>query len=356
MCATSLGANIFDMAPGLVSLEVVPVGNPDNPGDVQENDSFGSVPYSFRIGKTEITNAQYTVFLNSVHRQWFDELRLWDEFMASSSSGGIIYTPSDPAGQKYQFKLGRGNNPVNYVSWYSAIRFANWLHNGAGVGSDTETGAYTLGPLDEFGRPIDGKGIVRNPAAKWFLPSEDEWYKAAYHKNDGVTGNYWKYPTSTDTMPYSDQSPGSDAPDLSNTANFNRNDDVNNNYNDGYAVTGVDPLLHGVNHLTDAAAYRMSQSPYGTFDQGGNVWEWTEQLFGTDKRWTRGGSWKSENGLAAWEASFVSARTEQVTTGFRVATVALPEPGTVTYGLLGAAFFCIVRRQRSRWGKKCFSK
>ena len=54
--------------------------------------------------------------------------------------------------------------------------------------------------------PIGGT-ITRNPGAKWFLPSENEWYKAAYHKNDGVTGNYWNYPTSTDVLPYSDQPP-----------------------------------------------------------------------------------------------------------------------------------------------------
>ena len=104
-----------------------------------------------------------------------------------------------------------------FVSWYDSIRFANWLHNGQGSG-DTENGAYTL--LGGTPTPSNGNSITRNAGAKWWLPSEDEWYKAAYHKNDGVTGNYWDYPTSTDAVPYSDQPPGSGAPDPSNTANF----------------------------------------------------------------------------------------------------------------------------------------
>ena len=33
--------------------------------------------------------------------------------------------------------------PVNYVDFYDALRFANWMNNGQGNG-DTETGAYTL--------------------------------------------------------------------------------------------------------------------------------------------------------------------------------------------------------------------
>ncbi len=72
-----------------------------------------------------------------------------------------------------------GDKPVNYVSWYDSIRFANWLNNGQGTG-DTETGAYTL--LGGTPTPSNGVSITRNAGATWFLPSEDEWYKAAYHQ------------------------------------------------------------------------------------------------------------------------------------------------------------------------------
>ena len=83
---------------------------------------------------------------------------------------------------------------MNYVDFWDAARFCNWLHNGQGTG-DTESGAYVnIGDHDSF---------ARQPDAKWWIPTEDEWYKAAYHKNDGVTDHYWDYPTASNT--FSDQ-------------------------------------------------------------------------------------------------------------------------------------------------------
>ena len=74
-------------------------------------------------------------------------------------------------------KSGAGNHPVNYVTWFDAIRFANWMNNDQGNG-DTETGAYTLGQLDANGLPVDPDAITRNAGASIVLPSDDEWYKA----------------------------------------------------------------------------------------------------------------------------------------------------------------------------------
>ena len=148
--------------------------------------------------------------------------------------------------------------PVIFVSWYDALRFANWLHNGQGSG-DTETGAYTLdgGTLT----PSNGLSITRNAGALWFLTSEDEWYKAAYHQNDGVTANYFDYPTGSDTAPIAEPPAGG-----SNSANYEQVFDV----------------------LTVGGAYTASDSSYGTFDQGGNVWEWNESLI-LDRRGFEGG-------------------------------------------------------------------
>ena len=66
---------------------------------------------------------------------------------------------------------------MSYVSCFDALRFANWLHNGQGS-SDTENGAYTL--LGGTPMPTNGASVTRKPAATLVLPSEDEWYKAAY--------------------------------------------------------------------------------------------------------------------------------------------------------------------------------
>jgi formylglycine-generating enzyme required for sulfatase activity len=274
--------------------------------------------------------------------------------MGALESGGIVFSSLATSGSKYYTIPGRGNNPVNFVTWYDAIRFANWMHNGQGNG-DTETGAYTLGQSDSiFGTPRNGSVIVRIPGAKWFLPNEDEWYKAAYHKNDGVTGNYWDYPTSTDELPYSDQPPGSDSPDPSNTVNIYKNDAIfDNGYDDGYAVLGATSFPQD-NPLTDVGAYTLALGPYGTYDQGGNIFEWNEILFNSNRRGLRGGSWANTDSSilhASTRISFDGPYIEAAAIGFRVATI--PEPAGITLCL---APLTALSLSRTRWSRRpsCF--
>jgi formylglycine-generating enzyme required for sulfatase activity len=261
--------------------------------------------------------------------------------MTDTVRGGIIFNGGAADGSKYEIKPGRDNYPVVFVSWYDAIRFANWLHNGQRSG-DTETGAYTL--LGGSAIPSNGDSITRNPGARWWLPSEDEWYKAAYHMNDGVTGNYWDYPTSTHAIPYSDQPPGSDAPDSANTANFLKDDGIANGYDDGFAVTGS-PLQVEENYMTAVGAYTPSTSPYGTFDQGGNVREWIEVIVG-GLRVQRGGSWVDGSvSLGAFSSSSGwHPANESGEFGFRVARI--PEPASITLCLAGMLLLMLRKAER----------
>ena len=311
-----------------VTIDMVTVGNPGNAGEVQLEGTFGGVGYNYRIGKHEVTNAQYTEFLNGVDPTGVNTLALYNTNMSSNVNGGINFTGGAGNGTKYEIKSGRDDNPVVFVSWYDSIRFANWLHNGQG-GGDTENGAYTLGALGADGVPTDGSSITRNAGAQWWLPSENEWYKAAYHKNDGVTGNYWDYPTSTDAEPFSDQPLGSDAPTQSNTANFRKDDIIANGYDDGFAVTGSNsPNFSSQNYLTDVGAYVLSASSYGTFDQGGNVFERNEALITASARGLRGGSWNSSSSLNLLASNRFAGSPAGEYIGFRVASV-VPEPSTM---------------------------
>jgi formylglycine-generating enzyme required for sulfatase activity len=306
-----------------VTIETVLVGDADNSDDVHV-DGYGGGPYggvdhNYRIGKTEVTNAQYIVFLNAVADA--DPNGLFNSSMESDLGGGIVRMGS-PGNYEYSVRSnapGKGlagtdytyaNKPVTFVSWYDAIRFANWLHNGQPAGpqidTTTEDGAYNL----------DGPTTVgpRNPSAKWFLPSEDEWYKAAFY--DGATDTYYDYATRSNTAP-------SSTPSTSNIQN-------SANYRAGTAQTPlafVMPFAPDYPH-TDAAAYTMSASPYGTFDQGGNVWEWSEEFFGSTQVGLRGASFNdfSENLLAenALRHDPIGGG-ESLTIGFRVATVASGE-------------------------------
>ncbi len=188
--ATTLG-----MAPRAAALTIptVPVGNAGNADYPYGGITFGAVDHDYRIGKYEVTNAQYAEFLNA--KAASDPFELYERQMGLGPTGlqypysAIIRSGSDGS-YSYATVSGRENWPVGFISYYDALRFANWLHNGQG-GGDTETGAYTIGPLLYEGTsyPISGAYITRNADAKWFLPSESEWYKAAYHQNNGPTSD-----------------------------------------------------------------------------------------------------------------------------------------------------------------------
>jgi hypothetical protein len=179
------------------NIELVTIGSPGNAND---QGGFGVVNYVYHIGQFEVTNFQYAQFLNSVAAT--DEVSLFDIQMESSPHGGIT-RGGTPGTFHYELKPGMATKPVNFVSWYDAARFANWMHNGGGS-ADTEDGAYTL--LGGTPVPDNEARIRRNAGARWFIPSESEWHKAAYF-NAG-TSSYYDYPTGTDLVPIAEPSPG----------------------------------------------------------------------------------------------------------------------------------------------------
>jgi hypothetical protein len=92
-----------------------------------------------------------------------------------------------------------GDKPVNYTSWYDAARFSNWMTNGQGSGG-TESGVYTFDGVDSI------SAITRdlNNPNQVFIPTEDEWYKAAYHQpaaQGGDSDDYWLYATQSNSVP-----------------------------------------------------------------------------------------------------------------------------------------------------------
>jgi sulfatase modifying factor 1 len=328
-----------------ITIPTVPVGNTGNAGDVQPDGTFGAVAYDYLIGTTEVTVGQYTAFLSAVAAT--DTYGLYNPSMATNLHIAGISQSGSSGNYTYNV-IGSPNKPATYVSWGDAARFANWLHNGQPTGvqgpGTTEDGAYTLnGAVTNAAL----NAVTRNSSAVWFITSEDEWYKAAYHKNDGVTGNYWDYPTSTDSVPYSDQPPGSDAPTQSNTANFYSNDGLANFYNDGFAVTGAISPSSSQNYLTDVGAYALSTSPYGTFDQGGNIFEWNEFLYAPPTtRGLRGGSWANDSNTLSASFRFsvgLYPTDERHWVGFRVATV--PEPSTGVLAIVAYGFLWVLRKR-----------
>ena len=303
--------SLFASPAAAVNINWVTVGDAGNTADTS---GFGTVTTTYRISETEVTNTQYAEFLNAVDPTGANALGFYNSNMTEdATNGGIGFDVTNPVGTRYLPKLGFTDKPVNYVSFYDALRFTNWLHNGQGSG-DTETGAYTL--LGGTETPSNGTSVTRNAEATIFLTSEDEWYKAAYYAAASTT--YFEYPTGSDTQTSCDANPL-----LSNAANC------------GGAVGGV----------SDVGAYTASASPAGTFDQGGNVWEWNEAIIGGSLRGQRGGAFSRDPMfLAASERNAGLPTFEDDSMGFRVASV-VPEPGTgllLLTGLLAAA----------RWGRQ----
>jgi len=300
-----------------IVIDTVPVADSENVADTRYvTPGYGAVGYEYRIGKYEVTAGQYTEFLNAVAKA--DTYGLYNVAMWSSSYGcKIQQSYADGVGYSYTVAPGYENRPVNWVSYWDSCRFANWLHNGQQGAGTTETGAYTMTTGGMNANTID-----RNGNWKWAVTSEDEWYKAAYYKGGSTNAGYFNYPTSSDSAPTSESPPGGD----NNSANFH----------DALAYT------------TAVGSYTGSDSPYGTFDQGGNVWEWNEAVisdqFGS-YRGLKGVAFKFDGG--DMHASYRSGSSGYPTTendflGFRV--VEIPEPATMVVLALGGIGMLVRRK------------
>lgn len=332
-------ANVFDLGAGYRNLETVTVGDPGNFGQLSgegaggygPNRYCGSVDYSYNIGTYEVTAKQDRDFLNNKAKT--DLYGLYSEYMArpTDAYGCNIQRSGTSGSYTYSVALDWANRPVNYVSYWDACRFANWLGNGQGDG-DTETGAYTLGGYTG----VDGGAIVRNAGANWAVTSEDEWYKAAYYMGGGTNSGYWKYATGSNNMPSNKVT----NPDSGNAANYIP---TNGDY---YSISG--PY-----YRTNVGEFERSSSAYGTFDQGGNVWEWTEAVVYQDPNYSgrgmRGGSFYSGAGSLLGNFRHYSpygSAYESDCIGFRVSQV-IPEPSSILVLAGGLVSLIGIRRRRA---------
>ena len=316
-----------------VNIETVSVGNPGNAGELSGGCAggygpdriCGAVDYTYNIGKYEVTAGQYTEFLNAVAAT--DTYGLYNTNMWSSSYGCKIERTGSSGSYTYSVASDYANRPVNYVSWGDAARFANWLHNGQPTGaqglSTTEDGAYYLNGATSIAALL---AVNRNSNWKWAITSEDEWYKAAYY--NPAASNYYDYPTSSNTAP------GRDLNDVSgNNANY-------------YSSSGPYPI-DSPYYTTVAGEFQNSDSPYGTFDQGGNVWEWNEAVLYGSYRGLRGGSFGyNDSYLHAASRGYDNPSFEFDDFGFRVSEV--PEPTSLAILAFGGIGMLVRRRGLGR--------
>ena len=292
MTQLSAQADTFGTSGNEFTIDFVNIGNTGNAADTT---TYGAVPYEYRasiyeISQNDITKATASGMSNVTAGAWSN------------------------------------NQPAANISWYAAAAFVNFLNTNSG-----KTAAYNLTFTTNWSMALwsseqawtaGGTNLYRNKDAFYFLPSENEWYKAAYYNPGG--SNYFLYPTGSDTAPTTVAS-GTNA----GTAVYNN-------------AASVPAIVDSAGGL----------SPYGTMGQGGNVFEWNESAFdgsnssSSENRALRGGSWLvNEAGLSSSGRFFDDPVDDFYDIGFRVASV--PEPSTYALVLLGAGAVYLWKRRKS---------
>ncbi len=273
------------------------------PGMLADASTYGAVGYNYRIGQKEVTLDQ------------FAKARAADSLI-SNGNEGYWNTGGRTVGLA---------GPASYVSAYEAMKFANYLTTGSAI-----SGAYTFNAGGTTLLGIDRDAAVTAYGTVYVLPSEDEWYKAAYYKpvNDG---SYSVYANGDGTVAV----PGT-APTHGTSSGWN--------YRNESGYVNGDP-----NYMWETGDGGSEQN--GTFDMMGNVWEWNESAVdGSDSltanRVFRGGSaYGNEGGLRSSYRASGSPAGGDYDIGFRVA--AIPEPSSIMLmGVAGGCALFIRRRFR----------
>jgi formylglycine-generating enzyme len=263
-----------------INMDFVTVGDAGNAADTTGNPNpCGSVGYAYNIGKYEVTADQWAAVI-----------------AADANVGNAGYWS--------------GSQPTAGTSWHEAAKFCNWLTTG-----QYNQGYYSInGAGEATPNALGHDAYAALHGTTYFIPTEDEWYKAAYY--DGNAGVYYDYPTGSNSVPDGIDSAGDTAFDAVFSDGYNQNHP---------------------NSVTNAGV----ASPYGTIGQGGNVSERNETLVAGS---LRGCSWYgSSEALASSYPSSSNPTDEYYSIGFRVAS-AVPEPGSMVllvsgaFGLLACAW------------------
>jgi formylglycine-generating enzyme required for sulfatase activity len=302
MAAPSLAGTVTFGGNGVgqsFGMDFVTIGNPGNAADTDPTAAplnAGSVGRTFDINTFEVSRAMITAY---------------------NANPGVVAISMDPMTNNG----GPGvNKPATGITWNEAARFVNWLNIQKGfapaykyANSTITTNLTPWTPNDTL--DYDPLNPYRSKRSNFFLPSFNEWYKAAYHSPGGT---YFDYANGKNTAPGAVAS--------GNTADT--------------AVYGQ-TAAQGPADVNNAGGL----SPYGVMGLGGNVFEWEESSSnlanndGTLNRGFRGGSWiQPATNMLSSSRSTTTPNSEDNELGFRVASynsdAVVPEPSMMVIGMV----------------------
>jgi formylglycine-generating enzyme required for sulfatase activity len=296
--AQTITTTTFGSGADQFQMDFVTIGNPGNVADTTGSPNpAGRVDYVYNIGKYEVSR---------------------DMITKANAAGGLGITLDDMS----SYGANGINRPATGITWNEAARFVNYLNTSQGYQAAynfTTSGANDNITLWGAGQ-YSGSNQFRHKDAIYFLPSMDEWYKAAYGSPGGI---WYDYATGSNSVP-SGRSAGPS----------------------GAVYDGQ----FGPADITNAGGL----SQWGTMAQNGNVWEWNESALDgsndspSENRELRGGAWYSIN-INHLVASYRDSLDPSIVyndSGFRVASV--PEPSSGLLVLLGLS--AVLRRRRKRSG------
>lgn len=344
--ATSASAEIDPVS----GIDLVTISSPGNaawtgrapsPGT---NGGRGAVGYEYRIGRMEVTTAQWAEFLNAaLDRPAGDRI----PHVATPVVWGANETaPNNPGGARFSVPAGNELRAAGGISWRTAAIYCNWLHNGKATHREAFlSGAYDVSTFGFFHPEAGGytDQLTRSPGARYFVPSIDEWMKAAHYdpakvNGDGSVGGWWEFSNRSDTI----------GP-LGGPAGVLVNGQL------AQANTGWLDEYPGLNpYMVPLGAYPQTQSPWGLLDTAGATAEWTEEPFIDESenfprgRYSDGSYWRSDvpatdNVRSRSGSDFPALRDPYY--GFRVAAAVIPSPAWGSLVVSGCVLTLAVRRR-----------
>ena len=260
---------------GVANAAYVTIGGAGNSDDTT---GYGGVSYEYKISSTEVSIAEFQAYRT-----------------ATSTTGNEGYWNEEVR------TVGTAA-PATMVTLYEAMKYCNYLTSG-----DVNDGVYNFS--GETYQSTDRASAMATHGTIYALPTEDEWYKAAYYN---VSGNsYSLYADGSGTVP------------------------TEGGGSTGWNYNGVNSSPNYTRDVADGSSEENS-----TVNMNGNVFEWMEDSAGV----IRGGSYDVyELYLRSSSRYAYAPSSEADSVGFRLVGV-VPEPATA--GMLAISGLLIAGYRR----------